>query len=130
MRLEDRSKPVRFLVHDRDAKYDGGFDGVFRAEGVEIIRTPIMAPRANAFAERWVKTVKTECLDWMLIIGPRHLLGILRDCVEHYNCGRPHRGLELRCPTPHPRARRPASPASVRRRTRLGGLLSEHHEAA
>jgi putative transposase len=130
MRLEDRSMPVRFLVHDHDAKYSGGFDSVFRAEGVDIIRTPIMAPRANAFAERWVKTVKTECLDWMLIVGPRHLLAILRDYVEHYNCGRPHRGLELRCPMPHPRARRPARPRSIRRRTRLGGLLSEYHDAA
>ncbi len=72
--------------------------------------------RANAFAERWVKTVKTECLDWMLVVGPRHLLAILRDYVEHYNCGRPHRGLELRCPMPHPRARRPARPRSIRRR--------------
>jgi transposase InsO family protein len=127
---EDRSRPVRFLVHDRDAKYGGGFDVVFRAEGVDIIRTPIKAPRANAFAERWVKTVKTECLDRMLIVGPRHLQAILREYVEHYNCGRPHRGLELRCPMPHPRARRPAPPASVRRRPWLGGLLSEYHEAA
>jgi putative transposase len=122
MCLEDRDKPVRFLIHDRDAKYGGGFDVVFGADGVDIIRTPIKAPRANAFAERWVKTVKTECLDWILIVGPRHLQAILRDYVEHYNCGRPHRGLGLRCPQPHPRARRPVPPAGVRRRTRLGGF--------
>ena len=71
--LEDRAKRVRFLIHDRDAKYGGAFDVVFRADGVEVIRTPIKAPRANAFAERWVKTVKSECLDLLLIVGPRHL---------------------------------------------------------
>jgi putative transposase len=65
--LEDRAKRVRFLIHDRDAKYGGGFDVVFRASGVEVIRTPVKAPRANAFAERWVKTVKSECLDWLLM---------------------------------------------------------------
>jgi putative transposase len=79
MGLEDRGTPVRFLIHDRDAKFGGGFDVVFRADGVDIIRTPAKAPRANAFAERWVKTVKTECLDWILIVGPRHLQAILRD---------------------------------------------------
>jgi putative transposase len=73
MCLEDRGTPVRFLIHDRDAKYGGGFDVVFIAEGVDIIRTPIKAPRVNAFAERWVKTLKTECLDWILIVGPRHM---------------------------------------------------------
>jgi putative transposase len=127
---EDRGTRVRYVIHDRDAKYGGGFDAIFRAGGVDIIRTPIKAPRANAFAERWVKTVKTECLDWLLIVGPRHLQAILRDYAEHYNLGRPHRALELRCPEPDPRARRPVPPAKVRRRTRVGGLLSEYHDAA
>jgi putative transposase len=77
-----------------------------------------------------VKTVKTECLDWILIVGPRHLRAVLEDYVEHYNCGRPHRGLELRCPKPYPRACHPIPPASVRRTTRLGGLVNEYHEAA
>jgi transposase InsO family protein len=85
--LEDRAKPVRFLIHDRDAKYGGGIDVVFYADGVDIVRTPIKAPRANAFAERWVKTVKSECLDWILIVGSRHLRAILQDYVEHYNRG-------------------------------------------
>lgn len=128
--LEDRDKPVRFLIHDRDTKYGGGFDSVFQADGVDVIRTPIKAPRANAFAERWVKTVKTECLDWILIVGPRHLQAVLRDYVEHYNRGRPHRGLELLCPESQPRARCRVPPANVHRRTRLGGLISEYHEAA
>jgi putative transposase len=128
--LEDRAKRVRFLIHDRDAKYGGDFDVVFRASGVEVIRTPVKAPRANAFAERWVKTVKSECLDWLLIVGPRHLQAILQDYADHYNFGRPHRGLEFRRPEPHPRPRHPVPAANVRRRTRLGGLLSEYHEAA
>ncbi len=73
--LADRQVAFRFLIRDRDSKYTSGFDEVFRCDGTKVIRTPIRAPRANAFAERWVRTVQTECLDWMLILGRRHLAG-------------------------------------------------------
>src|SRR5205823_4484725 len=79
----------RFLVRDRDAKYSGAFDEVFRAEGTRVIRTPIRAPRANAYAERWVRTVRAESLDHLLILSRAHLDRVLAEYVEHYNGARP-----------------------------------------
>jgi transposase InsO family protein len=93
--FDDRPASVRFLIRDRDAKFSGPFDEVFRTEGVTVIRTPIRSPRANAFAERWVRTVRTECLDWILVRGRRHLERLLRVYAKHYNAARPHRGLDL-----------------------------------
>src|SRR5215469_314515 len=78
-----------------DAEFSGPFDEVFRTEDVKIIKTPIRSPRANAFAERWVRTVREECPDHVLAFGRRHLLAILREYVAHYNTGRPHRSLAL-----------------------------------
>ncbi len=98
--IESRLAKVRFLICDRDAKYSDCFDEVFRTEGVRVIRTPIRSPKANAFAERFVKTVRRECLDHLLIFGERHLQRILREYVRHYNEERPHRGLSLRTPEP------------------------------
>jgi hypothetical protein len=69
--LQERGCSAKFLIHDRDSKYSGPFDEVFRTEGVRVIRTPLRAPRANAFAERWIRTVRTECLDWTLVRGPK-----------------------------------------------------------
>jgi hypothetical protein len=89
---------VRFLLHDRDAKFSGPFDEVFRTDGVRVIRTPIRAPRANAFAERFVRTVRTECLDHVLIYGRGHLERVLHAYVRHYSEERPHRGLGLAIP--------------------------------
>lgn len=131
--LDDKS-PVRLLIHDRDAKFPGVFDDVFKSEGINVIRTPIRAPRANAFAERWVRTVRSECLDWLLILSCRHLQRVLRTYVDHYNRHRPHRGIDLRVPEP----RAGAEPAcvnavdriDVKRRDRLGGLLHEYELAA
>jgi transposase InsO family protein len=93
----NRSVP-RFLVRDRDSKFTRAFDDVFAADGTQIITTPIQAPNANAFAERWVRTVRQACLDWMLIWGRRHLERVLGESLRHYNDERPHRRLELRPP--------------------------------
>jgi putative transposase len=90
----------RLLIRDRDSKYASSFDAVFASEGIKVILTPVQAPRANAFAERWVRTVRAECLDWMLVLGRRHLDRILRIYVAHYNTQRPHRRLDLRTPDP------------------------------
>jgi hypothetical protein len=88
----------RFLIRDRDSKFTRAFDDVFTSDGTQVIRAPIQAPNANAFAERWVRTVRQECLDWMLIWGRRQLERVLNEYVRHYNDQRPHRGLALRPP--------------------------------
>jgi putative transposase len=130
--LADRASPPRFLIHDRDAKLSGAFDEVFRSEGIEIVRTPIQAPQANAFAERFVGTVRRECLDWPLITGRRQLERALHTYVDHYNGHRPHRGLGLVPPQPRPALRlaAPADPLRIHRRDRLGGLIQEYRAAA
>jgi hypothetical protein len=87
--LEDQGRAVRFLVRDRDAKFVGPFDEVMRSVGARVIRTPVRAPRANAFAEGFVRTARTECLDWLLVRNVGHLERALREFVEHYNCARP-----------------------------------------
>jgi putative transposase len=84
--LAERSTPARFLLHDRESKFTRDFDTVFRSEGIEIIRTPVRAPKANAVAERFVRTARSECLDWLLILDRRHLERVLRVFVDHYGC--------------------------------------------
>ena len=129
--LADRASPPRLLIHDRDSKFSGAFDEVFRSEGIEIIRTPIQAPRANV-AECFVGTVRRECLDWILISGRRQLKNVLHTYVDHYNGHRPHRGLGLVPPQPRPALRlaAPADPLPIRRRDRLDGLIHEYSAAA
>ncbi len=130
--LGERGRRVRFLVHDRDAKFSRSFDDVFRADGADVLVTPVQAPNANAHAERWVRTVRAECLDWLLILGRGHLEQILRIYVEHYNRHRPHRALGLEPPRPSAGLTLvgEARPARVHRRDLLGGLLHEYRQAA
>ena len=130
--LSESEPPLRFLVRDNDAKFSGTFDEVFRAEGVEVIRTPMEAPKANAIAERFVGTVRRECLDWMLIANTRHLERVLRTFADHYNGHRPHRALSLAAPD---RAQvmpltQTCSVSAVNKRDRLGGLIHEYRTAA
>jgi putative transposase len=120
---------MQFLIRDRDSKYSGPFDEVLRSEQVRIVRTPVRAPKANAIAERFVRTVRSECLDWLLILNRRHLERVLRVYVEHYNAERPHRSLGLRPPRSHSAPPRPTL-GEIRRRDKLGGLLHEYHRAA
>jgi putative transposase len=94
-----------------------------------VIETPIRAPQPNAYAERFVRTVRAECLDWLLIIGRRHLETVLRIYIDHYNRGRPHRGLALLSPE-RTNADPPASHGEIKRRDRLGGLIHEYHRTA
>jgi putative transposase len=125
----DLFERIRFLIHDRDSKFSGAFDEVFRSEGIKVIHTPIRAPQANAYAERFVRTVRAECLDWLLIIGRRHLETVPRIYTAHYNRERPHRGLALLPPDPTD-ADQPPSGGEIKRRDRLGGLIHEYHRAA
>jgi putative transposase len=105
--IEKRLENVRFLLHDRDAKFSGPFDEIIRSERVRVIKTPVRAPKANGVAERWVRSVRNECLDHMLIVGRRHLEQVLRAYVAHFNAERPHRSLELVPPAGSPRSRAP-----------------------
>jgi transposase InsO family protein len=126
MELGDRADQVRFLIRDRDSKFTAAFDAVFTGPDIRIIRTPVRAPRANAIAERFIGTLRRECLDHLLITGPRHLDVVLREYLEHYNGHRPHRSLHQHPPTDAPPP--PSSGAVIRplRRDRLGGLLHEY----
>jgi hypothetical protein len=130
--LGEQGRRARFVLRDHDAKFSRSFDDVFRSDGAEVLLTPVQAPRANAYAERWVRTVRAECLDWLLIVGRGHLEQVLQIYVQHYNAHRPHRALGLQPPD---------SPArltvlceddrgTVCRRDLLGGLLHEYRQAA
>ena len=121
---------VRFLIHDRDAKFTGPFDRILADEGVRIVKTPVRTPRANAIAERWVRTVRAECLDQILVVGRRHLETVLREYLAHYNTERPHRGLGLASPTRELQEPRGSPPTEIRRRDLLGGLIHEYQAAA
>jgi putative transposase len=114
--------PFRFLIHDRDAKNAAAFDEFFRSEGVRIVRIPIRAPKANAVAERFVGTLRRECLDQTLVLGRGYLESILRIYVEHFDGHRPHRALDMRPPAPR-RLPTPLHelPGRVRRRDVLSG---------
>ena len=126
--LDFSDQGVRFLIRDRDSKYSGPSDEVFRSEGIRIVKTPVRAPKANAIAERFVRTIRADCLDWLLILSRRHLEHVLRVFVDHYNRERPHRALDLR----PPQARSGSEPTPCRpiHRDRLGGLIHEYYQAA
>jgi transposase InsO family protein len=130
--LMGEHRPLQFLIRDRDAKFSRAFDDVFRSEGIEVPITPVRAPNANAYAERWIRTVRAECLDWLLIIGRGHLEQVLRVYIEHYNAHRPHRALGLQPPDPAvgPALSSKDQLAQVHRRDLLGGLVHEYRRAA
>jgi transposase InsO family protein len=127
--LEESGRPPKFLVRDRDPKFTESFDQLFRASSTKVNRTPVRSPRANAVAERFVRTVRRECLDWTLVLGRHHLHAVLREHVAHYKEGRPHRGLDLGVPSGRVFPPGPV-PAEVRRRDVLGGLVHEYERAA
>jgi putative transposase len=121
-------QPFRFLIHDRDTKFSHAFDEVFRSEGLKVIRTPVQAPNANAHAERWVRTIRADCLDRILILGRRHLEHVLRVYRRHYNEHRPHRALALLPPDGRdPTQFEPTT--HLRRHDLLGGLIHEYEAA-
>jgi len=129
MDLGEQASGFRFLIRDRDSKFTTAFDGVFAGNGTRVIKTPVRSPQANAVAERFVATLRRECLDHMLILGQRHLRGVLAEFARHYNGHRPHQGLQQ-----EPPMRRPSEPvditARIERRQVLGGLISEYSRAA
>jgi len=130
--LGEQGRRVCFLLHDRDAKFSRGFDDVFCSEGGEVLLTPVRAPRANAYVERWVRTVRAECLDWLLLVRRGHLEQVLGVYVQHYNANRPHRALQLEAPVPTAELNLVGEDrqGSLHRRDLLGGLLHEYRQAA
>lgn len=125
--IQDGTLPIRYLIHDRDTKFPARFDTVFASAGVEIVRTPVHAPNANAVAERWIRSARTEVLDHLLIINERHLRHVLTDYVAYYNERRPHQGLDQQCPIPSALA---VGDGVVQRRDILGGLIHDYDRAA
>jgi transposase InsO family protein len=130
MALDDRVGRFRFLVRDRDTKFTAAFDAVFAAEGIRVLRTPVRAPQANAYAERWVGTVRRELLDRMLIFGRRQLVLVLAEYADHYNVHRPHRALDQAPPLGSVESAPVRSTGRVVRRDRLGELIHEYAQVA
>ena len=128
----ERTQPIQFLIHDRDSKFTAAFAEVFRSDGIRTIRTPGRAPRANVFIERWIGTVRRECLDRILILNRRHLERVLPVYIRHYNEHRPHRSLDQRPPIeePLPGSETNVDLDHVRRRDLLAGLIHEYKAAA
>ena len=128
-RLEEEGIQLSAVIHDRDKKFARGADMILRSLGARVIQTPLMTPKANAYAERWIGSCRRECLDWMLVLNQRHLEAIIREYCAHYNHERPHRSRGLRPPADRGDPKR-ASGGAVQRQTRLGGLLSNYYREA
>ncbi|MBX3085461.1 MAG: integrase core domain-containing protein [Anaerolineae bacterium] len=125
--LHDTTQPSKlYLLHDRDTKFTVSFDTVFVSEGITIVLTPSQAPNANAFAERWIRSVREECLDHLLIFNERALYRVLTDYVAYYNHARPHQGLQQQTPIPYT----PCLHGTIRRRKVVGGLINDYYRDA
>jgi putative transposase len=127
-KLEDEGIELSVLIHDRDKKFALQADRIFQSQGARVILTPLMAPRANAHAERWIGSCRRECLDWMLVVNQRHLEKVIREYCLHYNDERPHRSRNLRPPASGSYLI-DATGGKIERRTRLGGVLSDYRRA-
>ena len=125
--LEDRDPAIRFLIRDNDKKFTQSFDTVFRSEGIDVIPTPYRAPNANAYSERWIRSVREECLDKLLIINQAHLRRVMLEYIEFFNTARPHQGLDQQIPVPTI-VRETTGP--VRCRKVLGGIIHDYYRDA
>ncbi len=133
MDLGERGARFRFLIRDRAGQFTEAFDAVLAGAGIEVVKIPPRSPSANAHAERWVRTVRAELTDWMLIMGPRHLRTVLDRYTVHYNQHRPHRARNLRppdCGETAPATVTALTAARIRRRRVLAGLINEYEWAA
>jgi putative transposase len=119
--------PLHFLIHDRDTKFTQSFDSMFVSEGMEIVLTPHRAPKANAVAECWIRSLREECLDQLLIVNGRHLRRVVLDYVAFYNQARPHQSLDQRAPLSGEWV---SPPGPIRRRDVLGGIIHDYYREA
>jgi putative transposase len=124
--FEETESSFRCLIRDNEKKYTKAFDTVFESSNIHIIPTPIKAPNANAFTERWVRTVRQECLDHLLIVNESHLRRVLQEFLAYYNTRRPHQGLEQQSPIPRPTT---VATGIINRRTILGGIINDYFRA-
>ncbi len=125
--MQDGTLAARFLIRARDAKFLASFDTVLESEGLTIIQTPYRAPKANAFAERWIRSVREECLDRVLIVNECHLRRVLTEYIAYYNQRRPHQGIGQECPVP---SKRGQADGPVRCRDVLGGIIHDYFREA
>jgi putative transposase len=133
MDLAEHANRFRFMIRDRAGQFTEAFDAVLAAAGIEVVKIPPRSPRANAYAERWVRTTRSEVTDRMLITGPRHLHAVLDEYVAHYNQHRPHRALNLRPPDNDDITTAAVTDlitARKQRRKILGGLISVYQQEA
>ena len=130
MDLGDRAARFQFLIRDRDSKFTAAFGGVFAGNGTRVIRTPIRSPRANCFGERFVGTLRRECLDHLLIHGEQHLRKVQAEDARHYNVYRPHQARSQRPPLHEADQPTIDATARIKRRQAVGGLISEYRRAA
>ena len=120
--LSEAQRQTGFLIHDRDAKFCAEFDSFFVSEGIVVVLTPFRAPQANATAERWVRSVRRECLDQILILNQAHLTRVLNEYISYYSSRRPHQGLEQQAPMPF----HVIPTGTIHRRKVLGGVLHDY----
>jgi putative transposase len=125
--LEDRDPPMKYLIRDHDTKFTQSYDTVFEASGIEIVNIPYQAPNANAVAERWVRSVREECLDHLIILNERHLRRVMNEYVAYFNERRPHQGLEQDSPLGFEPV---SNQGTIRRRKVLGGIISDYYREA
>lgn len=122
--LDDQDTKMRFLIRDRDSKFSKSSDALFQSDGIDIIKTPIQAPNANAYAERWIRSVREECLDKLIVVNETHLKQVLDDYATYYNTARPHQGIGQKIPIARDVAR---ESGPVRCRDVLGGIVHDYY---